>query len=482
MSNLIEDNLLQLSVQDIYSTLVALNQNSDDIYCYEYHDSIKSLCHHDNVKAKELFYSIIEGKIFTGLLVDISVLILLEIAESDFEWAYKEARFTIEINREISIRVLSYLKYSSGIQLEEAFSYVESKGDIFILKDYILFYSQILNNLYCSEKQQNKCFQYFVSILNSHSDEKVEREIFFSLASLSGYEQERFDLYINHFISKDFAIEQMDKYFCRFKSIHYIFDLIISLSCFIRDKGEKPDIHIFAQSLCSFQSKNEEETNNGILWMLTQNDPEIRMDAVHLIIDSQYNINNLNLTVLNELEQLRALEVLLWNWLADYKKRLKLVLQLWNSSYKNVVTYLQQCLSYYVSYCYYGSLYEDIKNYGVSDFFLEPINNSLKEQKAIIAEKEKINELNSCVNDSKMRKLYFKLEGEEHSKLLQHSNEDLFFKLIHTVQIVRGTGWQIGQKDISLLGKVSTSMTVNMQVYRFPYLIERYYNKFISRF
>ena len=117
MSNLIEDNLLQLSVQDIYSTLVALNQNSDDIYCYEYHDSIKSLCHHDNVKAKELFYSIIEGKIFTGLLVDISVLILLEIAESDFEWAYKEARFTIEINREISIRVLSYLKYSSGIQL-----------------------------------------------------------------------------------------------------------------------------------------------------------------------------------------------------------------------------------------------------------------------------------------------------------------------------------------------------------------------------
>lgn len=216
--------------------------------------------------------------------------------------------------------------------------------------------------------------------------------------------------------------------------------------------------------------------------MLTQNDPEIRMDAVHLIIDSQYNINNLNLTVLNELEQLRALEVLLWNWLADYKKRLKLVLQLWNSSYKNVVTYLQQCLSYYVSYCYYGSLYEDIKNYGVSDFFLEPINNSLKEQKTIIAEKEKINELNSCVNDSKMRKLYFKLEGEEHSKLLQHSNEDLFFKLIHTVQIVRGTGWQIGQKDISLLGKVSTSMTVNMQVYRFPYLIERYYNKFISRF
>lgn len=405
------------------------------------------------------------------------------------EWVLKEISILLPEQALLAGFVLGRLEYKNEAYIYEGIKLAESIGldDKEARLQLPYFYKTIIENQYSSAMMKMRCFVKMRKLF-SDGEEPLQNSVFNTCSLMEGYEQERYLLLIKTFIGKSKNYyKQIGKYFRTFKSCDYFFDLFIHL-CWIRYKnklGDMIDVSVFEEALAHFWNKDRIHTEKHLLELISHDLPCLRIAAVNLIRNKYLGFYEVDLTELDtELKQLRALEVLFYNCYFNLESFLPLILALRVSPFPEVVEYMQQKLGKLVFESYHDYLYEKVAALVKDEAFLGPVKRSLDAYHEMRKMKMAINDLNPAKNERDLMDLYYKLEHEEHQKMMHQvrDGENSFSSFAKQVIIVRGNSWKIGDNPVSLLGKVERSFVLDQKMFKDLDLFDYTHHYFESEF
>ncbi len=414
--------------------------------------------------------------------------LLIGLFESDAEKAFSKATELIPINPLAAYFTLGRFNYTDEKYIKKCFSLSTEvdKENLDSLLQLPYLYKSLIENANTPDKIREKCFSKMKELF-SIENVQLQNLIFMDCRFIQGYEDQRYKLLIESFLSKSKNyFKEVSSYLHNFTNSDYFFHLFTFLYNIQYQKlGALIDVEIFTNALSQFWKIDKNKTEAHLLFLLSHDLPHLRIGAVDLIRSKHSGLYDVNVLKLNsETEQLRALEAIFFQSFYNIDKLLPLILKFKHSSFENVVTFLIANLSDLILNCYHDYLFEKV-NESISDAeFMAKVRLSLDKYHRIKEIKSTINDLNPRHNEHDWMNLYYSLEEEEKHKMIRKINnsDNSFLSTIKQTTIVRGHAWQTGDNEISPLGHFEHSFSLDMRMYSNPDVFDYIHNNFNSNF
>lgn len=414
--------------------------------------------------------------------------LLIGLFESDAEKAFSKATELIPINPLAAYFTLGRFNYTDEKYIKKCFSLSTEvdKENLDSLLQLPYLYKSLIENANTPAKIKEKCFSKMKELF-SIENVQLRNLIFMDCRFIKGYEEERYRLLIETFLSKskDY-FKEVSSYLHNFTNSDYFFHLFAFLYNIQYQKlGSLIDVEIFTNALSHFWKTDKNKTEAHLLFLLSHDLPHLRIGAVDLIRSKHSGLYDVNVLELHsETEQLRALEAIFFQSFYSIDKLLPLILRFKHSAFENVVTFLIANLSDLILNSYHDYLFEKV-NESINDVeFMAKVRLSLDKYHRIKEIKSTINDLDPRHNEHDWMNLYYSLDKEEQHKLIRKINnsDNSFFSTIKQTTIVRGHSWQIGDNEISPLGHFEHSFSLDMRMYLNPDIFDYIHNNFNSNF
>lgn len=415
--------------------------------------------------------------------------LLRGIFESEPEWVLGEIRNLLPGWSVLGYFVLGRVNYKNEIFISESIKLAGNfdQHDVEGSLQLPYFYRAAIENPNTSSILRNECFAKLEELFLI-GGESLQNSVFQSCSLIEGFEQERYTLLIKVFLGKSqLFYNRIGQYFSTFKSCDYFFDLFINLVGirYENNFGDLIDAGVFEEAFVHFWKKDKEHTELHLLELLSHDIPCLRIAAVSLIRSKLSGFYQVDLTKLDtEKKQLRALEVLFYNCYFNIGEFLPLILMLRVSPFQEVVTYMQQRLVKLIFHSYHDYLYHKVSELVEEEVFLAPLKQGLEDYHKMRKMKTAIQDLDPVKNERDFMDLYYRLEHEEHQKIMHKSNadENSILSLARQVIIVRGNAWKIGDNPVSPLGKVECAFVLDQKMFKNPDLFDYTHRCFTSEF
>ena len=414
--------------------------------------------------------------------------LLFGLYEIDGETTFAKVKELLSHNFSLAYFTLGRLKYTKSKHISECFE-IANNADLSNLEDLLqvpYIYKSLIENKDTPNDIRKQCFAKMAELF-SIENESLRNSIFTDMQFIKDYEEERYKLFIETFLSKSSNyFNRNSDYFRNYTNSDYFFDFFILLyQINYKQNGIRFDVNIVRDSLSHFWNNDMFRSEQHLLNLLSHEVPFLRLGAVDLIRSSHLGIYDIDLHKLNtEQKQLRSLEALFFQSYFNIDAILPLILSLHNSDYQNVIVYLQQKLSVLIIEAYHDHIYNEVIKLVTDKNFLEPIKQALDDYHKLKELKSSVNDLNPRENERDLMELYYNLEYEEQRKLMDkaHSDDNSFMALCKNTVIVRGNSWKIRDNEVSPLGKYESSFTIDIRMYKNPDLFDYSHNYFNSQF
>ena len=414
--------------------------------------------------------------------------ILMGLFEINPQKAFFKTKELLKTNPVAAYFTLGRLKYKQKEYIQECFELADNIGetDNECILQIPYIYKALIENSITPEDTREKCFSKKQNLFLI-DNKQLKNCIFNDCRFIHGYEEERYKLLIETFLSKsqDYY-NRISDYFYNFTNPDYFFHVFSMLyDIQYRNRGLITDIRVFSKALSHFWKVDKEKTEKHLLNLISHDIPHFRIGAVDLVQSKDFKFYDINLLNLDTpIKQLRALEALFFQSFYNIDKFLPLILKLKDSSHKIVITYIQQKISELIMNSYHEHIYKEVAKYINDDDFMKPLKATLDSYYKMRDVKISINDLNPRKNEYDLMNLYFTLEQEEQHKMMHKINnsENSFLSMVKQTTIVRGHSWKIRDNDISPLGNIKYSFALDLNMYRNPDLFDYSHSTFNSEF
>ena len=472
------DNV-NLTIEELYSTL---KNHYDKNEFYGIVEFCVELVNKELKKATDLYNYTLEQPTHPLNFYILSNILINQFLSSPDE-IFNSAKKLLSINPEAAYAALGRFEYQDEGQIVECVELSKKaliEEDVICIQIVYLLKSLIENKLTSSEIRTS-CFQK-IKELFLNSNEKVKDSIFFNIQFLKEYEEERYELFVNTILSKSQNYySRISDFFYNFSNPEYFFDLYTYLYQINCRNNFRFKVDPFAEAYSHFWDIAKDRTEELTLQILSHDIPMIRLSAVFLLRSSRTfdNCYPIDLLKLEENKQLRATEALFHSCYYDIEPVINLILTLKKSPYKKVLQYLQKKLSELIFESYHGYLLELVETQIKDKSFIKPLKESFNEYKKMCEKKESIKDLNPYDNERDWMYLYRKLESEklEHTMNKARKEGGSIMSLFKESIIVRGHSWSMEDNDVSPLGLISKSMTVDIRMFKDPDLFNWNYQE-----
>jgi|GEM_PF-2530733 hypothetical protein len=475
--------LIDIKTEELYSVL-SISKSNETI------TRVPDFCFELGKNKPQLTLSLYDYALPKNDSKDIYILsyALIGLFESDAEKAFSKVTELVRLNPLVAYFTLGRFNYRDEKYIKKCFSLSTEvdKENLDSLLQLPYLYKSLIENANTPAKIREKSFSKMKELFYIENVQ-LRNLIFMDCRFIKGYEDERYRLLIETFLSKsqDY-FKEVSSYFNNYTNPDYFFNLFTMLYNIQYQKlGALIDVEIFTNALSHFWKIDKNKTETHILFLLSHDLPHLRVGAVDLIRSKHRGLYDVNVLELHsETEQLRALEAIIFQSFYNIDKLLPLILKFKHSTHKNVVTYLIANLSDLILNSYHDYLFEKV-NELVSDVeFIGQVKLSLNKYHRIKEIKTSINDLNPRHNEQDLMNLYYSLEEEEKHKMIRKINnsDNSFLSTIKQTTIVRGHAWQTGDNEISPLGHFEHSFSLDMRMYSNPDVFDYIHNNFNSNF
>ena len=305
-------------------------------------------------------------------------------------------------------------------------------------------------------------------------DDTVAHGVLWSSSYIQNFEEERFHL-LMAYLQKTSNFKALTNYFRRFNDPKYMYNLLRQL--YYMAWG-RTSIHLFQDSIGHFWTVNREASEKQISAMFNP-ERQLGLLPVEVIMCGYINPLPMDLLQLETMEKQKNAIRCFCAFPHSFDKLLPQLLQLRNSKFPEVKAFLKEQLSRLIVEVYHKMLFESIK--GLLDDsakdkkFLKDMSTALERYDKILTLKDSVNDLNPTQNERDYMQLYYSLEHERRTKLIEdiHNREGSFMSHASKSVIVRGNAWKLaGKEEISPLGSVSTSHWMHRKAVLNPELFE----------
>jgi len=272
--------------------------------------------------------------------------------------------------------------------------------------------------------------------------------VLWSTTYIKDFEEERFSV-LMAYLKKTSNFKALSNFFRRFNDPKYMYGLL--RGCYYQAWG-RTSIEFFKESIGHFWRVDKEASQRQILAMF---DPkrELGLLPVEVIMCGYINPLPVDLLQLDSAEkQINAIRCICI-FPSSFDSLLPMVLELRNSEFPKVKTFLKERLTQLIVEVYHGMLFESIKrllNASAKDKkFLKEMSKAFKRYQEIKDLKDSVNDLNPRQNERGYMELYQSLEHEQRSKLMEniHQREGSFMSHAKRSVIVRGNAWKSTEKE-----------------------------------
>lgn len=407
--------------------------------------------------------------------------LLVGLYNSGDNTAYEKAKNLFIDNEMLSIFFFGRAQLKTIQEINDAINITEkidktNEQSIFELE---YLYENLLENELITNDISELCFKKFKELFIIENENLRWRIIHTFSHSIKGYEIERYS-FLHFALNTGQNGNYIKRYFHTFKDPKYFFDLFTYA---FKQLGIRANIELFEDDFIRFWRDYKELTENLILECLSDQNRSLRTGAIKLILNSHYTCYVDLLKLKNAEQQLRALEALT-DFPHSIDNLVSIMLPLRKSKFPEVIVYLQNKLSTLIYDAYHEYLYKLIeKNIGKTKKdidFIKPIKKALENYQKIKNLKSSINDLNPWENERQHMDLYYRLEHENHTIMMNKINEGEgtfmeFFGKSHI--IVRGNSLKIdGDDDIRQLARFEHSAVLDGRAYKNPDQFEKILN------
>jgi hypothetical protein len=342
----------------------------------------------------------------------------------------------------------------------------------------------IIDNLMDSHFSNQQDFNVLTKILFSFFEclEDDEIDAFFNMISVKFNKFERLKYSLLHaYINRTGKTEVIKNFFLNFDNPLYLFDLIITI---FNVKWTRSSINLFEQSLKHFWVASPDKTEDFILSLISTKQKAGMLPLDIVMANGEFPMQIDLLKIKNEEDQKLAVSMFCI-FPHSFDKLLPLLIRLIDSPFPNVVSFLQNRLSFLVFESYHEVLIEWLENIipksRKKTYFLKPIKKVLVSYKKVQEIKLESKDLNPYYNEKAFMDLYFGLENENRAEMMEDvkKNPHSLSKLFKSTSIIRGNSWKFeDQEKVMPLGKIQTQMFLDSRIYKNPELYEFQLEKF----
>ncbi|SDQ89813.1 hypothetical protein [Flagellimonas zhangzhouensis] len=305
----------------------------------------------------------------------------------------------------------------------------------------------LINHPKATKKLRKQSFDLIKSYFESQ-EENVVHGVLWSSTYIKDFEEERFRI-LMAYLQKTSNFKALTNFFRRFKDPRYMFALL--RECYYLAWG-RTSIEFFKEAIVHFWQENKEASEKQILEMF-EPERQLGLLPVEVLMSGYMNPLPVDLMKLeSEAKQVNAIRCIC-AFPHSFDSLLPIVLKLKDSKYPKVKAYLKERLSLLIVEVYHELLYKSIKELlGASakdKKFLKEMSTALDRYKKIKELKESVNDLNPRQNERNFMELFYSLEHERRSKLMEDINQREGSFLSHAKRsvIVRGNAWKLPEKE-----------------------------------
>lgn len=332
---------------------------------------------------------------------------------------------------------------------------------------------KIIENKNATKNHIDFSFRKIIAMLESSNHEIADKAFNNIQYGLEGFENERYSLlYI--YLNNTLKINVLEDFFYGFKDPKYVFDVLVRR---YEVHGFRLSLDKFSNIIAHYWNSSKEVTEKCILAFFSQE--QFGMLAVKVMLcgsNYPYRVNLKNLK--SKEEQKLAIECI-----CDYPhsidKLLPIVLELRNSPYGDVKTFLQAKLAELIFNGYHNTLLmiveKHLTNSAADKKFLIPLVKSSKAYDKMREFKNSVDDLNPWENERNLVDLYYRLEHETQATMMKDNQKDnSFLSMLKNTTIVRGNAWKHEDDDtISPLHLIQSKVMVDSRAYKNPLAYEQ---------
>lgn len=334
-----------------------------------------------------------------------------------------------------------------------------------------LLISNLIEDPICTDVQIESLWLKLKDFVEGDNFE-ISGYIMFNLIDyIEGFEDRKYKL-LFLYIPKSKNFKVLNKYFNNFSNTFYLIDWIIK---FTENIGI-PNIKHYETAIRNLWNIDKENLEADILNFFNFGN-KFGTIALKIMFCGYNNPLEVNFNKIETKEaQFNAIQCIC-KFPHSIDKLLPYLLIFRNSVHKEVVQFLQINLSRLILEAYGPNLLNMVNNaieIRKNDKFLTPLNKTIKEYERIELAKKSINDCNPFLNERSLIDLYYRLEQEETTKMMDKANKTgPITSMFKTQAIVRGNSWKINDdRDVTPLGHFESEITIDIRAYKDPDLYE----------
>ncbi|MAU14141.1 MAG: hypothetical protein CMH46_01200 [Muricauda sp.] len=309
----------------------------------------------------------------------------------------------------------------------------------------------VLSTLIVHQKATKKIRQLSFDLIKSYfesENEEVKHGVLWSTNHITNFEEERFGI-LMAYLNKTSNFKVLTNFFWRFKDPKYMYGLL--RACYYQAWG-RSSINFFKEAIGHFWQVNRNASEKQILAMF---DPQRQLGLLPVEVLMCGYINPLPVDLLkldDEDQQVNAIRCICI-FPHSFDSLLPIVLKLRHSKFPKVNLYLKERLVQLIVEVYHEMLFESIKRLlgttAKDKNFLNEMAKALDRYKEIKALKDSVDDLNPRQNERDYMELFYSLEHERRSILMEeiHQSKDTFMSHAKRSVIVRGNAWKLPEKE-----------------------------------
>lgn len=400
--------------------------------------------------------------------------ILCGLYDSGHTEAFQMANDLIKDNEVEAMRAMRGFTLQSSSEVEAVFAVVENvpAADVINAKQKSQVLCMIIENHNTSKETVEKCVLLILESLKSENHE-IAHAVFEEMRY--GIETHEYEKYVmlHAYLNNTMNFVVLDNFFYELKDSTYLFDLLVRN---YESNGFRGKIDRFENQILHLWNENQQKVEEQILDLFRYKN--LGLLAVKIMMSGNgYPIPVDVLKLDNESHQNNALERMC-KYPHSIDKLLSTILKFRNSKFPAVRKNLQSLLEGMIFNTYHESLYKLIEkelDLPKEKKFLVPLKKALaayEEMKLFKAVKE----LDPRENERNLMDLYYRLEHENHAKLMNDSKNSKsgLASMFKSVTVVRAKAWKIDGKDeVMPMGLIETSMMIDSNAYKNPISYEQ---------
>lgn len=307
--------------------------------------------------------------------------------------------------------------------------------------------SMLINHQGATKKIRQRSFDLIKSYFESENEE-VKHGVLWSINYITDFEEERFGI-LMAYLTKTSNFKVLTNFFWRFKDPKYMYGLL--RACYYQAWG-RSSISFFKEAIGHFWQVNRDASEKQIFAMF---DPQRQLGLLPVEVLMCGYMNPLPVDLLkldSEDKQINAIRCICI-FPHSFDSLLPIVLKLKDSKFPKVNLYLKERLAQLIVEVYHELLFESIKGLlgttAKDKMFLREMTKAFDRHKEIKVLKDSVDDLNPMQNERDFMDLFYNLEHERRSILMEeiHQSKDSFMSHAKRSVIVRGNAWKMPEKE-----------------------------------